>query len=181
MGPHQLPNFRQLPGPGFRGRLIQPARVSQPRIGLQVTSPLHRRVTLALPAVHHVQSVLQLRRRLAGRGLGPLLANPLRTLENLVGLGQAWRVGRDRHPQPGPIAGRADASRSGSRGGPPGSSNRGGKTPVPRTAPVASSTTLSQGNHISGRSGQSDAGRLGIGGHGIIAGELADRLASPGG
>ena len=70
-------------------------------MGLQPGPALHRRVALALPAVRHVQATLQVGRRLAGRRLGPPLADPLRTLDHAVGLRATRRVGRDGDPQPG--------------------------------------------------------------------------------
>lgn len=101
VGRHQVPDPGQLPGSGLARRVVRPARVAQPGMRLQPGSASHRRISLALPAVHDFEPSRQLLGRPARRRLGPPLADPLRSLDHAVGLGAARRVGRDRDAQPG--------------------------------------------------------------------------------
>jgi hypothetical protein len=101
MRAHQIPDLLKVPGRFFPGGVGGPARMAQAGISLQAGPPRSHGITLALHAIHHVQSLLQLGNRSARPGLAPLLADPLRPLDHPLGLGATRRIGRDRHAQPG--------------------------------------------------------------------------------
>ena len=172
MRAHQIPDLLKVPGRSFLDRVVGLARMVQARISFQAGSPRSHGITLALHAIHHIQSLLQLGTRAAGPGLAPLLADPLRSFDHPIGLGATRRIGPDRHAQTGQPAdqvggqvaarppgravvdsqpdGPAPALERPSQAGLSrsrvdlGPTPEGGKTSVLKTAPVASSRIRSQ-------------------------------------
>src|SRR5512135_1378342 len=95
----QVPDLAEIPGPGLVGRDVGMPRVPQAGIDLPPRTSGNRRIQLPLPAIHHLQVLLQLGRRATLVRLGPRLANALGPLHHAVGLRSAGWVGTYSHPQ----------------------------------------------------------------------------------
>ena len=89
---HQVPDPLQVPVRLLPRRVIGTTRVPQPGISLQTPPDIDDRIQLTLPAIQLVEAPLQLPRGPAAIRLRPLLAHPLGSLHDAVGLGPAWRV-----------------------------------------------------------------------------------------